>query len=80
MQSETVFLYNSGSRADCYSGAGTHLEFERLMPKGANFAPAPSPPVILAAQSNYVSRIFVFRFAVLNLLLVLEKTVPEQKI
>ena len=43
------------------------------MPKGANFAPAPSPPVILAAQSNYVSRIFVFRFAVLNLLSVLEE-------
>ena len=45
--------------ADCYCGARTHLEFERLMPKGANFAQAAHPPwVILAARPLHVWKTF----------------------
>ena len=45
--------------ADCYCGARTHLEFERLMPKGANFAQAAHPPwVILAARPLHVYKTF----------------------
>lgn len=51
-----MFGYNSG-RLLC--GARTHLEFERLMPKGANFAQAAHPPwVILAARPLHVWKTF----------------------